>query len=550
MSFNKGMVRVGAGLPGLLKDGYKHLSGLEEAIIKNIEAVKKLAQITRTSLGPNGRNKLVVNHLDKLFITSDAAVICKELEVIHPAANVTVMAVKQQEEEVGDATNLVITFIGALLKQAEAMFRMGLHVSEVVLGFAKAYEKSMEILESLATTSAKDLYDIKEVISLLAPIVAAKQYGSEAILTPLIAEACLSVCPPKSASKRGFNVDNVRVAKLVGGAVKNSKVIKGVVVERDSHGSIKRIENAKVAVFAMSVEASNTEAKGTVVLESADDLRNYNRSEEILMDAQIKAMADSGANMVVSGGSISEMALHFIEKYNMMALKVTSKFELRRLCRAVNATAVVKLGAVSKEDMGSCNLVEVVEVGDSKVTVFQQTDDDSRVATIVLRGSTMNILDDLERAVDDGVNTFKTLRRDPRLVPGAGATEMEMAHQIMKFATTCPGLDQYAIKAFAEALEVVPRTLAENSGQSATEMATALYSAHAQGQKAAGVNIEKGGVLDATAAGIQDLFFTKKSAFDLAVEAALTVLRVDQIIMAKRAGGPKPKGDNPNWDQD
>jgi len=549
MAFNKGMVRVGAGLPGLLKDGYKHLSGLEEAIIRNIEAVKKLAQITRTSLGPNGRNKLVINHLDKLFITSDAAVICKELEVIHPAANVTVMAIKQQEEEVGDATNLVITFIGALLKQAEALFRMGLHVSEVVLGFAKAYKQSMAILESLATAKAKDLYDIKEITSLLAPIVASKQYGSETILTPLIAEACLCIVPPKN-SKRSFNVDNVRVAKLVGGSVQSSKVIKGVVVERDSHGSIKRIKDAKVAVFAMSVEASNPEAKGTVLLTCPEDLKNYNKSEEKLMDSQVKAMADSGANVVVSGGSISEMALHFIEKYNMMALKVTSKFELRRLCRAVNATAVVKLGAVSKEDMGSCNLVEVVEVGDKKVTVFQQEEDESRVATIVLRGSTMNILDDLERAVDDGVNTYKTLHKDGRLVPGAGATEMEMAHQITKFAATCPGLDQYAIKAFAEALEVVPRTLAENSGQSATEMATALYAAHAKGQAAAGVNIEKGGILNATEAGIQDLYYTKKSAIDLAVEAALTVLRVDQIIMAKRAGGPKPRGDNPNWDQD
>jgi len=549
MSFNKGMVRVGAGLPGLLKDGYKHLSGLEEAILKNIEAIKKLAQITRTSLGPNGRNKLVINHLEKLFITSDAAVICKELEVIHPAANITVMSVKQQEEECGDATNLVITFIGELLGKAGDLFTMGVHVSEVILGYAKAYKKAMEILESLATTKANDLYDLQEVSGLLMPIIGAKQYGSEKMLAPLIAQACLSVCP-RRGSKRSFNVDNVRVAKLVGGSIKNSKVIKGVVVERDTNGSIKRMENAKVAVFAMSVEASATEAKGTVLITCAEELKNYNKSEEKLMDEKIKAIADSGVNVVISGGSISEMALHFIEKYNMMVLKIVSKFELRRLCRAVNATAVIKLGAVSAEDLGKCDLVEVVEVGDKKVTVFQQTDEDSRVSTLVLRGSTMNILDDMERAVDDGVNTYKTLHRDGRLVPGAGATEMEMAHQIKQFATQCPGLDQYAIHKFAEALEVVPRTLAENSGQNATKVITALYAAHDKGQSSGGVDIIKGGVCDATAAGVQDLYFTKKSAFDLALEATLTVLRVDQIIMAKRAGGPKPRGDNPNWDQD
>eukprot|EP00939_MAST-03C_sp_MAST-3C-sp1_P001169 g1169.t1 len=550
MAFNKGMVRVGAGLPGLLKDGYKHLSGLEEAIVRNIEAVKKLAQITQTSLGPNGRNKLVINHLEKLFITSDAAVICKELEVIHPAANVTIMAVKQQEEEVGDATNLVITFIGSLLREAENLFRMGVHVSEVVLGYAKAYKKALQILEALAVTEVEDLNDLAQVTKALAPIVASKQYGAELTLTPLIAEACLNVAPRKG-SKRSFNVDNVRVAKLVGGSVSESKVIKGVVVERDTQGTVKRAKNANVAVFAMSIEASSTEAKGTVLIKNAEDLMAYSKSEETLMEKQIKAIANSGTNIVVSGGSISQMAMHFIEKYGMMALKITSKFELRRICRAVNATAVIKLGPVRKEDMGHCENVEVIEVGDKKVTVFQQTDDDSRVATIVLRGSTMNILDDLERAVDDGVNTYKTLRTDARLVPGAGATEIELAHQIRQYAKQCPGLDQYAIVKFAEALEVVPRVLAENSGQRTTEVLADLYAAHEKGGKCAGVDIKNGGVLkDANAAGISDVYYTKKSAFDLALEATLTVLRVDQIIMAKRAGGPKPRGDNPNWDQD
>lgn len=427
---------------------------------------------------------------------------------------------------------------------------MGLHVSEVVLGYAKAFKKTRAILEELAKNKVNDPYDLAEVTALLNPVVAAKQYGSEVVLTPLIAEACLNVAPQRG-SKRSFNVDNVRVSKLVGGAVSNSKVIKGVVVERDTLGSVKRLKNAKIAVFAMSVEASSTEAKGTVLIKNADDLLNYSKSEERMMDKQIKEIAESGANVVISGGSVSEMAMHFIEKYDMMALKITSKFELRRLCRAVNATAVVKLGSVPKESLGTCDVVEVVEVGDKKVTVFQQNDDESRVATIVLRGSTMNILDDLERAVDDGVNTYKTMRRDARLLPGAGATEIELAHQIRNYAKECPGLDQYAVVKFAEALEVVPETLAENAGQKATEVIADLYAAHAKGNTNAGVDIQNGGVLqDSSKSGINDLYFTKQSAFDLAVEAALTVLRVDQIIMAKRAGGPKPRGDNPNWDQD
>jgi len=264
------------------------------------------------------------------------------------------------------------------------------------------------------------------------------------------------------------------------------------------------------------------------------------------MEDKIKEIADAGVKFVVSGGSISEMAAHFLEKFGIMSIKIMSKFELRRICRTTGATAMPKLGAPTPEEAGHIDLVEVMEFGDSKVTVLRQNADTSRVATIILRSSTDNALDDLQRAVDDGVATVKVLQRDNRLVPGAGATELALAEDIATFAATVPGLDQYAVKKFAEALEVVPRTLAENSGQQAQDVVSALYTARTQGNKAAGVDVIDGGVLDARQAGIMDLYATKQSAFDLGLEAALTILRVDQIIMSKRAGGPKPKGNVAN----
>jgi T-complex protein 1 subunit theta len=279
-----------------------------------------------------------------------------------------------------------------------------------------------------------------------------------------------------------------------------------------------------------------------VVIKNADELKSYNKSEEALMEDSIKSVAAAGVKVIVAGGSISEIALHFIEKYGMMVIRIHSKFELRRLCSAVKATAMVRLGAPTPEELGYADLVAVQELSSKIITVFRQDDDDSAVATIVLRGATMNLLDDVERAIDDAVNTAKQLCKEPKLLPGAGATEIEMAAQISALGAATPGLEQYAINKFAEALEVVPKILAENSGQDSTDVISGLYAAHAAGKKAAGVDIDGDKPsIDATAAGIVDCYAVKASAFRLASEAAITVLRVDTIIMSKQAGGPKPR---------
>jgi len=277
-------------------------------------------------------------------------------------------------------------------------------------------------------------------------------------------------------------------------------------------------------------------------------LKGYNKSEENKMDEVIKGIANTGTKVVVTGGTVSEMALHFIERYNMMCIKIGSKWELRRLCAATNSTALVRLGPATPDEMGFCAEVTVKEMGGRPVTIFAQGNtakDSCRISTIVLRASTKSLLQDLERAVDDGVHTCKMVCRDSRLVPGAGATEIELSQRIKEFGDTCPGLDQYAIRAFGKAFEFVPRTLAKNSGQDSTDVLAALSAAHAKGEKGMGVDIEAAytgssndGILE-TSDQLVDLFATKMSAIRLAVDAALTVLKVDQIIMSKAAGAGK-----------
>eukprot|EP00750_Incisomonas_marina_P017100 INCI19852.1.p1 GENE.INCI19852.1~~INCI19852.1.p1 ORF type:complete len:548 (+),score=119.32 INCI19852.1:193-1836(+) len=543
---HKGMVKLGAGLPGMLKDGYQHFSGVEEAIMRNIEAATQISKKCRTSLGPNGMKKLVINHLEKIFVTSDAACILTELEVVHPAANILVMACRMQENEVGDGTNLVCSFAGELLHQAGELIRTGLHVSEIVKGYQLAYEKFKEVLAGQVIRTLETEKDLETLTSTLMSVIASKQFGHESLLTPLIARACLESMGDQPA----LNVDNIRVAKLLGGTLHDSEMIKGVVILRGPMSTRKRVENANIAVYANEIAAAATEAKSTVLIKNAEDLLTYSKSEEAAIESAIRDIADAGVNMIIAGGKVSEMAGHFLEKYNIMVVRITSKFELRRICRATGATAQVKLAPPTPEEIGHCSLVYEKEFGSKHCVVMEQTDAESQISTIVLRGSTMNTLDDFERAIDDGVHAVKTLTSDKRLLAGAGAVEIECAQQLASLALTTPGLEQYAIKKFAEALEVVPRTLAENSGKLATDVISELYKQHSEGKVGVGVDTASENLtFDAAEAKIYDLYKTKNLAFELAMEAVLTILRVDQIIMAKRAGGPKPRGGNPNWDE-
>eukprot|EP00300_Choanocystis_sp_HF-7_P027340 c32434_g1_i1.p1 GENE.c32434_g1_i1~~c32434_g1_i1.p1 ORF type:complete len:569 (-),score=150.40 c32434_g1_i1:101-1705(-) len=524
-----------SGLTDLLKDGTKHFQGIDEAVAKNLQACKQLSDMTRTSLGPQGRNKMVINHIGKMFVTSDAATIIRELEIAHPAANMVMLATKQQEQEVGDGSNFVVIFAGELLYGAAALLRMGLHVTEIIRGYEKALQNTLSLLPALVVERTTKFDSEPDLAKAMRASIASKQYGYEDFLSDLVAKACATVMP---SNPKNFIVDNIRVCKIPGLSVLHSTVIKGMVFTRTPLGTVKSVKKAKVAVFGCAIDSANTDTKGTVLIDNAEALKNYNKGEEASMEEIIKSIADTGATMVVSGSTVGEMAAHFIEKYKLLCIKITSKFELRRFCRTVGATTLTELRAPNPEELGYIDSAEQSEIGGTKVTLVQQSETASQVATIIVRAATENMLDDVERAIDDGVNCVKSLVRDGQLVPGAGACEIELARRVSEYGDTFSGLEQYAIKKFAESLEVVPRTLAENAGYNATDVVTSLYAAHGSGKEAFGVDISGEGELVGDR-GVLDLLSIKECAIRLAVDAALTVLRVDQIIMSKPAGGPK-----------
>ena len=415
--------------------------------------------------------------------------------------------------------------------------------------------------------SVKDIRSHPELAKAIRTVIASKQSGSEDFLADLVAEAVLAVLPKQPVN---FNVDNIRVVKIMGGSLEQSKVVKGMVFGREPDGSVKRAKNAKVGVFSCPIDISQTETKGTVLLHNAKEMMDFTKGEENQLETIIKELHDSGLRVVVAGTTVGELALHYLNRFGILVVKVLSKFELRRLCRVVGATPLARLGAPMPDEMGKVDVVETLEIGGDRVTVFRQENDATRTATLVIRGATQNHLDDIERAIDDGVNVVKAITRDPKLVPGAGATEMQLIERISAYGEKTPELSQYAIKKYAESFEVIPRTLAESAGLDATEVLATLYAAHHKSSSdedddededdddepdwTMGVDVENDdgtGTLDAKEEGILDLLVSKQWAIRLATEAARTILSVDQIIVARQAGGPKPpSGQNPNWDED
>lgn len=542
-----------AGSAGMMKDGTQHYSNDDEGahsasvVTRNIEACLQLCQMLQTSLGPQGRSKLVVNHLGKIVVTSDCAAILAEMEVEHPAAKLLQMATAKQNEACGDATNLVLTFAGELLwNTLELIHKMGWqHASEIVEGFHVAAKRvQKDLLPMLSHASVADVTDEAQLLQVLRPVLMAKQMGSQETLGPLVAKACLLVMSKTATGQHKVSPDAVRTVKILGSAVHKSELIEGYVATRGLETVTTSGTDCKIVVFASGVEASNTEAKGTVLMKTADDLMTYNKTEEAKMEEIIQGIAETGVKLVVAGGNVSDMALHFMDRYGLMCLKLSSKWELRRFCQATGATALVRLGAPTAEEVGHAGSVEVKEVGERNVTIIKGANQESKLATLLLRASTSSVLADLERAVEDGVRAVEMLCKDSRLVYGGGAVEMAMAVDLSKQADKYPGLEQYAIRAFAKALEVVPRTLAANAGWDAKVVAN-LQAAHAANPSTEGnvcdmgINIESEGITSMKETVVVDLLGTKMSALKLAVDAALTVLKVDQIIMSKPSGGPK-----------
>ena len=523
------------GFNSLLKSGYRHFKGKEQTLMKNVEAIGDMAQMTRTALGPNGMNKYIINMHDKLFLTKDTNVMASELEINHPAVNVLVDGLKAQNSEQGDGTNFVVTFGGELMNYAGKLVSEGLHVADVTEGYEKAFNKSMELLDKVETYKVNDVKNLEEATKIIKPVIGSKLvHGQESFLAPLIAEACINVVPE---NKEKFDVDNVRVAKILGGNIMKSEVIKGMLVVRKTEGAVLSCEKCNVAVYNCEFTTKGAETNDQVVFKTADELLNYTKSEEDHMEKVIKSIVDSGVKCVITGGAISNMAIHYLDKYGIMAFRTLSKFELRRIARSIGATLLVRLGPPTKEEMGYADEIKLTEISSQKCILIRKESENNKLSTIVLRGTTNDMLDNLERVVNCGVNAYRAVCKSPLFVAGAGAIDMYLSGKLKEYAKEIKTLDQYAIEAFGESFEVIPRTIMENSGINVNEQLPTLRAKNSKNPLLE-INVKTGEIEDAFTMGVYDHLETKKWAIKHAYNSVRTIIKIDQIIVAKPAGGP------------
>jgi len=500
-----------SGIQAMMKKGTRYMDGKEEVVYDSIATIKDLGTTVKTAYGPYGMNKIVQNHIEKLFLTSDAATMIRELDIKHPAAKMVVMAAHQQEEEAGDGTNGVVILCSAILAEAEYLLRMGLSVPEVVSGLKTALTYAQEQLESLTIHSVdlEKLRDVEAVATAIRASLMSKQYGNEDFLSKLVAKACVASLPKDTIR---FNVDDIRVCKILGSTMENSRIIPGMVFKRFVDSEVKNVKNAKIAMFNCPLDNLQTETKGTVLLKSAEELKDFTKGEENMLKNSIEAIQKSGAQVLVCGGKISDLGLDYANQNGLMVVRLTSKWDMRRLAKSIGATVLPRLSPPTPDEMGFCEDVKVEEIGDTRIVSFQRAT--SRLCTIVLRSGTNNVLDDLERSVDDAVNNFKLLTKDKRLVPGAGAVEVELSKRLSEKAEQCPGMDQYGINCLSKAYESIPRQLADNSGNDPSKAISKLLAAHSalEGNlkgECIGINVDNGELMDASEAQIYDHILIK-----------------------------------------
>jgi len=540
------MKNMRKGIPKLFKDGYKQFTGVEEAVLNNTDAVKQFAEILRTSFGPNGMNKIVINHIGTVYVTSDAATIVQELQVEHPAANVVVQAAGMQEKEIGDGSNFVVVFAGELMKKAEEMIGMGLHPSDIVAGYDKAVRKALEYISTMSIQKDYDLRSVDDLAQACRTSIASKFFGLEDFLSKKVAEACIIAMPENPVD---FQVDNVRFCSVLGSNIHDTYVVNGMVTGYKSKTSTKHVEDCKVLCLATNVGLREMDATQNVLFENATDLLNFAKSEETVVENAIKRIHDIGVRFLILNTKATDLEYHYLNKYKIYTIIIVSKFERRRMCRMTGARMCVTKD-FRAEDLGFIKSVKEVEIGGWQMSKLSQNEGESTVSTIVVRGASEQIMSDVKRACIDGINTIRAMCRESDFVPGAGATEIELARLIQDYGSKVSGLDQYAVKAYGEALEVVPRTLAANSGMDFEDTIAKLYAAHSEGKVNVGVDVINKSTLDAVEHNILDLLVTKKFAMRLATNCALTILRVDHIIMSKPAGGPKKPTRQGHWDDD
>jgi len=498
-----------------------------DALSNNIMAAKAVAEAVRTTLGPKGMDKMLVDGRGDVTITNDGVTILRELDIQHPAAKMLVEVAKTMDDEVGDGTTTAAVIAGKLLECAEELLDQKLHPSTISHGYRMAAEKAEEILNEITHTITED------TILLNIAKTAMTGKGAEGVkekLAHIVVKAVKSIVDEQNG-KKVVDIDNINIVKKAGASLEDSEFVEGIALDKDKahHDMPDRVKNARIALITRPIEFSKMELDAEIKISSADELQRYLDEEEEIVKGIVDRIAATGANVVLCQLGIEDLAQHYLAKHNILAVERVEKKDIERIARAIGARLITSVDDFSASDIGSAGMVEIRGHGEDKMLYITQCSN-PRAVSIVLRGGTQHVLDSAERAVEDALRAVGTVIEDDKVVAGAGSPEVEVALRLREYATTLKGKEQLAIMKFAEAIEVIPKTLAENSGLDSIDKLMELRSQHEKGNRDAGLNVFTGEVEDMWNKGVVEPLRMKTQAISSATEAAIMILRIDDVL--------------------
>lgn len=519
----------------ILPEGTQRTQG-KSAQHMNIMAAKAVAETIRTTLGPKGMDKMLVDSLGEVIITNDGVTILEEMSIDHPSAKMIVEIAKTQENEVGDGTTTAVVLAGELLKKAEGLLDMEIHPTVIAKGYRIATEKALIILRNMCEKVTPNNLDLLQKIAVTAMTGKGAEQAKEK-LADLAVRGCKKVME-ETPEGLSIDIEDVTIEKKGGGCVEDSELIEGIVLdkERVHSGMPKRITNAKVALLDSALEIKSTEIDAKIQITDPEQLQAFIDQEERMLKRMVDQLIGVGATVVLCQKGIDDIAQHFLAKQGVYACRRVKKSDMEKLAKATGGTIVTKIMDITKEDLGHAGIVEEKKVGDEAMTFVKECKHPKAVS-ILIRGGTEHVIDEIKRAMEDAIGDVAAALRDGKVVAGAGAPEIEVARNLRHFAESLSGREQLAVLAFAEAMEIIPRTLAENAGLDPIDILTELKSAHDNGKKWAGVNVFTGKTMDAWKEGVIEPLKIKVQAVSSAAEVATMILRIDDMI----AAGPSEK---------
>jgi len=535
-----------AGIPfPILKKGSPSDRG-KRAKHANIMAARIVAEVVKSALGPKGMDKMLVDSIGDVTITSDGRTILDEMDIQHPAAKMMVEVAKTQDAEVGDGTTSAVIVAGELLGKAEDLIEKNVHPTIIIDGYRKAADKALETLERIAIpVKPTDKEFLKKVAmtSMASKLVAENREH----LAEIAASAVLHVAQEVEGEYKA-DLDDIMVEKKPGESLTDTKLIKGIVLDKEvvHPGMPKRVEKAKIALVDAALEVEKTEFDAKINIESPEQMEAFLQQEENMLQDMVEKVAKTGANILVCQKGIDDMAQHFLARKGVLAVRRAKKSDMEKLAKATGGKVITNLDDITKEDLGHAGLVEERKIGDDKMTFIEGCKDPRSVA-ILIRGGTERIVAEAERSIHDALCVARDVVQEPKIVVGGGAPELEVAKALKEYAETLPGREQLAVQCFAEALEAVPITLGENAGLDPIDILSELRASHEKGEVWAGVNVHEGKVGDMKKLEVLEPLVVKKQIIKSAAEAASMILKIDDIIAAGKMRAPPmpPKGPGP-----